>query len=311
MLKRVNHIGIAVKDLDQAMKFWHGTFGVDTPPPVDEKDMKICMMRLGDVLVEPHRADRHRGGNGKAYREARRGATPYMLRSGEHLQGCRGGSRPRAYLSSTGSRGRGLRARSSFSTRRRQTVCSRRSSRSGKDLFRRARSFTSTEVQGMDFQLTEEQTMFRDMARKFSKQEIIPYLKEYERQERFFEAVIGKARDVGLVGPHIPEKYGGLGLDRLTVAIIMEETLLGKLQRGPQFFGRARPAGEHHPGRRQRRAENAMAASDVPGGEVPGRCGGRAFCGKRRLEHRNNGSKERKQMGAERHQALHHRWRKG
>jgi len=52
MLKRVNHIGIAVKDLDQAMEFWRRTFGVDTPAPVVEKDMKICMMKLGDVLVE-------------------------------------------------------------------------------------------------------------------------------------------------------------------------------------------------------------------------------------------------------------------
>lgn len=52
MLKRVNHIGLAVKDLSQAMKFWNTIFGVDTPAPIVERDMKICMMKVGDVLVE-------------------------------------------------------------------------------------------------------------------------------------------------------------------------------------------------------------------------------------------------------------------
>ena len=52
MLKRVNHIGIAVRDLDQAIEFWNKMFGVETPPPVTEKDMRICMIKLGDLLVE-------------------------------------------------------------------------------------------------------------------------------------------------------------------------------------------------------------------------------------------------------------------
>jgi len=52
MLKRVNHIGIAVKDMDQAMKFWRLVFGVETPAPLIEKDVKICMIRVGEVFVE-------------------------------------------------------------------------------------------------------------------------------------------------------------------------------------------------------------------------------------------------------------------
>jgi methylmalonyl-CoA/ethylmalonyl-CoA epimerase len=52
MLKRVNHIGIAVKNMDEAREFWQKKFGVDSPPPIIERDMQICMMRLGDVLVE-------------------------------------------------------------------------------------------------------------------------------------------------------------------------------------------------------------------------------------------------------------------
>jgi methylmalonyl-CoA/ethylmalonyl-CoA epimerase len=52
MLNRVNHIGIAVKDMDQARAFWNKIFGVESPPPVTERDMQICMMKLGDVLIE-------------------------------------------------------------------------------------------------------------------------------------------------------------------------------------------------------------------------------------------------------------------
>lgn len=74
----------------------------------------------------------------------------------------------------------------------------------------------------MDFELTEEQRMFRDMARKFAEQEILPTLKENERQEKFDQGIIKKMALQGLLAPHIPQEYGGLGLDYLTSAIIWE-----------------------------------------------------------------------------------------
>lgn len=52
MLQRINHIGIAVKDVEKAMKQWREVFGLETPPPHIEPDMKICMVNLGGVLVE-------------------------------------------------------------------------------------------------------------------------------------------------------------------------------------------------------------------------------------------------------------------
>ena len=44
----------------------------------------------------------------------------------------------------------------------------------------------------MDFELTEEQIMSRDMARKFAEKEILPTLKEHERQEIFDPGIIKK-----------------------------------------------------------------------------------------------------------------------
>ncbi|MBW2038453.1 MAG: acyl-CoA dehydrogenase family protein [Deltaproteobacteria bacterium] len=75
----------------------------------------------------------------------------------------------------------------------------------------------------MDFELTEEQLMFRDMARKFAEQEILPTLKENERQERFDKGIIKKMGSQGLLAPHMPQEYGGLGLDYVTSAIIWEQ----------------------------------------------------------------------------------------
>jgi alkylation response protein AidB-like acyl-CoA dehydrogenase len=75
----------------------------------------------------------------------------------------------------------------------------------------------------MNFELTEEQIMFRDMARKFAEQEIIPNLKEYERQGRFNRELVKKAASLGLIGIHMPQEYGGLGLDYITLAIVIEQ----------------------------------------------------------------------------------------
>lgn len=74
----------------------------------------------------------------------------------------------------------------------------------------------------MDFEITEEQRMFRDMARKFAEQEILPSLKENERQEIFDPVIIKKMAAQGLLAPHMPQKYGGLGLDYITSALIWE-----------------------------------------------------------------------------------------
>jgi len=75
----------------------------------------------------------------------------------------------------------------------------------------------------MNFELTEEQIMFRDMARKFGKREMLPTLKDYERQRKVNYDVIKKMGSLGLIGAHIPQEYGGLGLDYTTAAIIWEQ----------------------------------------------------------------------------------------
>ncbi len=75
----------------------------------------------------------------------------------------------------------------------------------------------------MDFELTEHQVMLRNMAREFAEREMLPTLKEYERQRKINHDLIKKMGSLGLIGAHIPQEYGGDGLDYTSAAIIWEQ----------------------------------------------------------------------------------------
>ncbi|MDQ7783668.1 MAG: acyl-CoA dehydrogenase family protein [Desulfomonilaceae bacterium] len=75
----------------------------------------------------------------------------------------------------------------------------------------------------MDFDLTEEQRMIRDTAYKFAVNEMAPVAQECDREEKYSRAVLEKACEAGLVGPVIPEQYGGAGLGWVEQAIITEQ----------------------------------------------------------------------------------------
>src|SRR3989344_6413003 len=75
----------------------------------------------------------------------------------------------------------------------------------------------------MNFDLTEEQKMVKDTARKFVDSEIMPYARENDVKEHFPIEIFKKMAELGFLGGPIPEKYGGAGLDFISDAIIFEE----------------------------------------------------------------------------------------
>jgi alkylation response protein AidB-like acyl-CoA dehydrogenase len=75
----------------------------------------------------------------------------------------------------------------------------------------------------MDFELTEELKMLKDMAYKFAVAEIGPISQECDEHEIYPAEVRKKAAANGLVGAWIPEEYGGAGAGILGNAIITEE----------------------------------------------------------------------------------------
>ena len=76
----------------------------------------------------------------------------------------------------------------------------------------------------MDFQLTEEQNLIRNMVRSFAEQEVAPSAAERDEEERFDrELMFDKLGELGLAGMIIPEQFGGAGADYISYAIAVEE----------------------------------------------------------------------------------------
>jgi alkylation response protein AidB-like acyl-CoA dehydrogenase len=75
----------------------------------------------------------------------------------------------------------------------------------------------------MNFELSEQQELLRQMIREFADAEIAPGASERDEAARFPHELIPKMADLGLFGVMVPEAYGGAGLDALSFAIIIEE----------------------------------------------------------------------------------------
>ena len=75
----------------------------------------------------------------------------------------------------------------------------------------------------MDFSLSDEQQMIRDMCREFAEDEIKPHAEELDRTGAFPYEIIHKMADLGLLGLPFPEEYGGAGADFLSYCLALEE----------------------------------------------------------------------------------------
>jgi acyl-CoA dehydrogenase len=75
----------------------------------------------------------------------------------------------------------------------------------------------------VDFTLTDEQKDMREMAHDFAEKEIRPVAWDYDKDGTWPQEIINKAWEVGLMNTHLPEEYGGPGLDYLTGTLIEEE----------------------------------------------------------------------------------------
>ena len=83
----------------------------------------------------------------------------------------------------------------------------------------------------MDFHLSEEQKMLRDMVRDFVDKEIIPNIKEWDENHHFDMGILKRLGELDLMGVCIPEQYGGSGMDYNSLAIVCDE-----LERGDTAF---------------------------------------------------------------------------
>ncbi len=82
-------------------------------------------------------------------------------------------------------------------------------------------------VTGVSFALSDEQRALRELAREFAEREIRPRAAEYDENSTHPADVVAKAHEVGLMNPHVPEEYGGLGLPGFDGMLISEELSWG------------------------------------------------------------------------------------
>jgi len=75
----------------------------------------------------------------------------------------------------------------------------------------------------MNFELTREQQMVRELARDFAKQEIAPHAEHVDRTGDFPVETFKKMGELGLLGIPFPECYGGSGGDTISYALSVEE----------------------------------------------------------------------------------------
>lgn len=72
-------------------------------------------------------------------------------------------------------------------------------------------------------QLTEEQLMIQDTARKFAEAELKPIAEEIDRKMEYPVELFKKMGEVGFMGLTVPAEYGGTGTDTVSYAITIEE----------------------------------------------------------------------------------------
>ena len=86
---------------------------------------------------------------------------------------------------------------------------------------------TTGAAAGLYFDLSNDQRMLQELARDFTRKEIIPKAEHYDRSGEWPWEIFNKAREVGLVNLNIPEEYGGMGASVLEECIVGEEMAYG------------------------------------------------------------------------------------
>ena len=79
----------------------------------------------------------------------------------------------------------------------------------------------------MDFNLSDDQRQFADLAQQFSQDELAPFAAQWDRDHHFPKDVIQRAGELGFCSLYSPESEGGMGLSRLDSSIIFEQLSMG------------------------------------------------------------------------------------
>lgn len=75
----------------------------------------------------------------------------------------------------------------------------------------------------MDFRLSNEHAMVQAMVRDYAQREVAPIIKEYDRRQEMHPNILPRMGELGILGICIPVRYGGQGMDYLSLGLACEE----------------------------------------------------------------------------------------
>ncbi|KAF1052026.1 MAG: Acyl-CoA dehydrogenase [Burkholderia gladioli] len=75
----------------------------------------------------------------------------------------------------------------------------------------------------LDQQLADDERMIRDAAHAYAQGKLAPRVSEAFRHEKTDAAIFREMGEIGLLGPTIPEEYGGPGLNAVSYGLIARE----------------------------------------------------------------------------------------
>ncbi|MCW5700715.1 MAG: acyl-CoA dehydrogenase family protein, partial [Rhodospirillales bacterium] len=75
----------------------------------------------------------------------------------------------------------------------------------------------------LDDQLSEEERLIRETARDYAQERLMPRVLMANRKEHFHIEIMTEMGDLGLLGPTIPEAYGGAGVNHVSYGLAARE----------------------------------------------------------------------------------------
>ncbi|HEX9272080.1 MAG TPA: acyl-CoA dehydrogenase [Candidatus Binatia bacterium] len=75
----------------------------------------------------------------------------------------------------------------------------------------------------MDFELTEEQLLVKEMAASFAEKEVKPLASRMDREAAYPAELVHRLGEMGFLGMLVPEEFGGAGMDVISYVLAMEE----------------------------------------------------------------------------------------
>jgi len=75
----------------------------------------------------------------------------------------------------------------------------------------------------MNFDLSDDHRLLEQSTREWASREVAPRIRQLDREHRFDRGLLPKMAELGLLGVCIPEKYGGAGMDYISLGLACEE----------------------------------------------------------------------------------------